>query len=113
MSHVRFQSPLDKRTNIAQTGQTDAEPKSRLESAELLANAVDACASRIGRHQRRIADQNQIPIDYLMEEKDSDGSESADNVEGLRRAITELQVLVSTRERSRGPWRRVLILEIP
>jgi uncharacterized membrane protein YccC len=77
-----------------QAGQGNAEPKSRLESAELLANAVDACANRIGQQQGQIDDQIQIPIDYLMEDKDSDSSENT-----LRRAITELQVLVSARER--------------
>ena len=70
------------------------EQKSTLEFAERLANAVQACADRIDQHRRQIADQNQRPIDGLVEKKDI-GSKS---LEALLRAVSELQLLVSGRE---------------
>jgi multidrug resistance protein MdtO len=87
------------RERSGQTRQGGAEPKSTPEFAELLPNAVEACADRIDQHQRQIADQDQTPIDYLIEKTDSGARKSADSLEELRCAITELQVLVSARER--------------
>jgi uncharacterized membrane protein YccC len=77
-----------------------AKPKVRSEFAERLPNAVEACADRIDRHQRQTADQDQTPIEYLLEKTDFGSDKSADSLEDLLRAVTELQVLVSTRERS-------------
>jgi len=75
------------------------EPKVTSELSERLANAVEACADRIDQHQRQIADQDQTPIEYLIEKADFGSSKSADSLEELLSAVTELQVLVSTRER--------------
>jgi multidrug resistance protein MdtO len=84
------------------SGQTiyEGEPKVRSEFAERLPNAVEACADRIDRHQRHIADQDQTPIEYLLEKTDFGSNQSADSLEELLNAVTELQVLVSTRERA-------------
>jgi multidrug resistance protein MdtO len=82
-----------------QTIQEGGEPKSTSEFAERLPNAVEACADRIDQHQRQIADQDQTPIDYLIEKTDSSASKSADRLEELLSAVVELQVLVSARER--------------
>jgi uncharacterized membrane protein YccC len=82
-----------------QTIHEDEEPKVTSEFAERLPNAVEVCADRIDRHQRQIADQDQTPIEYLIEKTDFVSSKSADSLEELLSAVTELQVLVSTRER--------------
>jgi hypothetical protein len=55
---------------------------------------MEACADRIDQHRRQIADQNQRPIDGLVEKTDT-GSKS---LEALLGAVTELQLLVSGRE---------------
>jgi hypothetical protein len=60
---------------------------------------VEACADRIERHRRQIAGQDQQPIEYLIKETDSGGSKRADRLEEVVRAVTELQILVSTRDR--------------
>ena len=83
-----------------QTIHEGGEPKVTSEFAERLPNAVEACADRIDQHQRQIADQDQTPIEYLIEKTDFGSSKSADSLEELLSAVTELQVLVSTRERS-------------
>jgi multidrug resistance protein MdtO len=83
-----------------QTIHEGVEPKVTSEFAERLPNAVEACADRIDRHQRQIADQDQTPIEYLLEKTDFGSDKSANSLEDLLRAVTELQVLVSTRERS-------------
>jgi multidrug resistance protein MdtO len=79
--------------------QEGRELKSTPEFAERLPNAVEACADRINQHQRQIADQDQRPLDSLIEKTDSGASKSADRLEELLRAVVELQVLVSARER--------------
>jgi multidrug resistance protein MdtO len=83
-----------------QTIHEGAQPKVTSEFAERLPNAVEACADRIDRHQRQIADQDQTPIEYLIEKTDFGTNKSADSLDELLRAVTELQVLVSTREGS-------------
>jgi multidrug resistance protein MdtO len=84
------------------SGQTIHEggPKVTSELTERLAHAVEACADRIDQHQRQIAEQDQTPIEYLIERTDFVRSKSADSLEGFLRTVTELQVLVSPRERS-------------
>jgi multidrug resistance protein MdtO len=84
------------------SGQTigEGEPKMTSEFAERLPKAVEACADRIDQHQRQIADQDQTPIEYLLERTDFGSSKSADSLEELLSAVTELQVLVSRGERS-------------
>jgi multidrug resistance protein MdtO len=72
-------------------------PKVRSEFVERLPNAVEACADRIDQHQRQIAEQDQTPIEYLIERTDVI-SKNADSLEELLSAVTELQVLVSRRE---------------
>ena len=87
--------PWIREQRSGQTIQEGGEPKSTPEFAERLPTAVEACADRIDQRQRQIADQNQAPIDYPMETKDSDSSKSLDNFRELLRAITELQVLIT------------------
>ena len=81
-----------------QTTQEGGEPESIAEFAERLPNAVEACADRIDRHQRQIADQDQTPIDYLIEKTDSGTRKRPASLEELLTAVVELQVLVSARE---------------
>jgi multidrug resistance protein MdtO len=83
-----------------QTIPEDGEPKVTSEFAERLPNAVEACADRIDRHKRQIAGQDQTPIEFLIEKTAFGSSKGADSLEELLSAVTELQVLVSTRERS-------------
>jgi multidrug resistance protein MdtO len=84
------------------SGQTihSGEPKLGSELVDRLPAAVEACADRIDQHQRQIADQDQTPIEYLIERTDCVRSKSADSLEELVSAITELQALVSRGERS-------------
>jgi hypothetical protein len=65
------------------------------EFAERLANAVEACADRIDQYQPQIADQDLRPIERLTERTDLVSGQSADHLEELLSAITELQILVS------------------
>jgi multidrug resistance protein MdtO len=90
--------PWIREQRSGQTMQDDGEPKTTPEFAGRLANAVEACAERIDQHHRQIADQNQRPIDYLIEKTDSSSSKSAGSLEELLRAVTELQLVVSARE---------------
>jgi multidrug resistance protein MdtO len=80
----------------------EGEPKVRSEVAERLPNAVEACADRIDWRQRQISDQDQTPIEYLIEKTVFVNSESVDSLEKLLSAVTELQVLVG-RENAREP----------
>jgi multidrug resistance protein MdtO len=91
--------PWIREQRSGQTMQEDGAPKSTPGFAERLPNAVEACADRIDQFQRQIADRDQTPIDYLIEKTDSGASKSADSLEELLSAISELQVLVSVRER--------------
>jgi uncharacterized membrane protein YccC len=91
--------PWIREQRSGQTIQQAGEPKSTSEFAERLPNAVEACADRIDRRQRQIADEDQTPIDYLVEKTDSGASKSADSLEELMSAVVALQVLVSARER--------------
>ena len=91
--------PWIREQRAGQTTQQAGEPKSTSELAERLPNAVEACADRIGQHQRQIAGQDQMPVDYLIEKTDPDASKRADSLEELLNAVVELQVLVSARER--------------
>jgi multidrug resistance protein MdtO len=70
------------------------------ELAERLPKAVETCADRIDQHRRQIADQDQTPIEFLVGRTDFGSGKSAHRLENLLSAVTELQVLVSTRERS-------------
>jgi multidrug resistance protein MdtO len=83
------------------SGQTIQEGDStvRSEFAERLPNAVEAVTDRIDSHQRQIAEQDQTPVEFLIERTDFVSSKSADSLGELLTAVTELQVLVSTRER--------------
>jgi len=90
--------PWIREQRSGQTIQQAGEPKSTSEFAERLPNAVEACADRIDQHQRQIAGQDQMPIDYLVEKEDSRSTKSIDSLKELLGAVTELQVLVSARE---------------
>jgi multidrug resistance protein MdtO len=61
------------------------------EVSERLATTVEACAERIHQPQRQITDQEQTPIDDLMEKPDSGGGKSAGSFEELRRALGDLR----------------------
>jgi pimeloyl-ACP methyl ester carboxylesterase len=91
--------PWIREQRSGQTMQEAAEPQSIPEFAERLPNAMEVCADRIGQHQRRIADEDQTPIDYLIQKTDSGAGKSADRLEELCSAVLELQVLVSAQER--------------
>jgi multidrug resistance protein MdtO len=84
------------------SGQTipEGELKVTSESVERLPNAVEACADRIDWHQRQTAAHDQTPVEYLIERPVFDSSKRGDSLEKLVGAVTELQVLVSTRVRS-------------
>jgi hypothetical protein len=73
--------PWIREQRSGQTVQQAGEPKSTSEFAERLPNAVEACADRIDQHQRQIAGQDQMPIDYLVEKTDSDASKRAGSLE--------------------------------
>src|SRR6516164_381390 len=90
--------PWIREQRSGQTVQQAGEPKSTSEFAERLPNAVEVCADRIDQHQRQIAGQDQMPIDYLVEKEDSRSTKSIDSLKELLGAVTELQVLVSARE---------------
>jgi multidrug resistance protein MdtO len=90
--------PWIREQKSGQTTHDGGEPESIPEFAERLPKAVEACADRIGQHQRQIVDQDQIPIDYLIEKTDSGTSKNTDSLEELCSAVRELQVLVSARE---------------
>jgi multidrug resistance protein MdtO len=90
--------PWIREQRSGQTTQQSGEPQSIPEFAERIPNAVEASADRIDQHQRQIADQDQTPIDYLIEKTDSGATKSADSLEELLSAVVELQVLVSPRE---------------
>jgi multidrug resistance protein MdtO len=78
-----------------QTMQEGAKPVSTPEFAERLPNALEACADRIDEYQPQIADQDLRPIERLTERADLVSGKSADHLEELLRAVTELQALVS------------------
>ena len=80
-----------------QTPQEGMESKTT--TTERLANATEACADRIDPHPRQIADQDQTPIDHLIEKSDLGAAKNCDSLEELLTAVTQLQVLVSARER--------------
>lgn len=88
--------PWIREQRSGQTTQEGLESESKPELAERLPNAVEACADRLEQHQRQIADQDQTPIDHLLE-TDSGTSKNADRLEELLSAVVELQVLVSLR----------------
>src|SRR6516162_4284662 len=90
--------PWIREQRSGQTTQQAGEPGSTSEFAERLPNAVEACAGRIDQHQRQIAGQDQMPIDYLVEKEDSRSTKSIDSLKELLGAVTELQVLVSALE---------------
>jgi len=75
--------------------QEGGEPESIPEFGERLPNALEACADRIDQDKQKIADQDQTPIDYLIEKTNSGASKSADGLEELLGAVAELQVLLS------------------
>jgi multidrug resistance protein MdtO len=61
-----------------------------------LAKTLEVCADRIiDRYHRQIADNDQTPIDYVVESRESRGGTGADRLDNLISAIKELQVLVS------------------
>jgi len=92
--------PWVREQRSGQINQEGGEPKSAPEFDERLPGALEACADRIGQPQPPIADQDQRPIERLISKTDLGSGQSTDNLEELLRAIRELQVLVSARERS-------------
>ena len=92
--------PWVREQRSGQINQEGGEPKSAPEFDERLPGALEACADRISQPQPPIADQDQRPIERLISKTDLGSGQSTDNLEELLRAIRELQVLVSARERS-------------
>ncbi len=74
--------------------------KAAPEVAKPLVDAMEAAAGLMDQPHRQNADQNQSPIDHLVEEKDLGGRKDfhSDSLEELVGAVTEFQVLVSARE---------------
>ena len=68
--------------------QEGGEPRSTPEFAERLPKAVEAFADRIVHHQRRIADQDQTPIDHLLEKTGSGAGKNAYSLEELLSAVS-------------------------
>jgi hypothetical protein len=87
--------PWVREQRSGQTIQEGKETESALEFDERLPNALEACADRMDQHQRQIAQQDQTPLDFLIANADSGARKSADSLEELLSAVTELQVLVS------------------
>jgi hypothetical protein len=90
--------PWIREQRSGQTTHEGGEPESVPEFAERLPNVVEACADRIDRRRRQIADQDQTSIDYLIEKTDSGTRKRPASLEELLTAVVELQVLVSARE---------------
>jgi hypothetical protein len=91
--------PWAREQRPSQTIQEGQEPESALEFDERLPNALEACADRMDQDQRQTAHQDQTPLDFLIAKADSGARKSADSLEELLSAVTELQVLVSARKR--------------
>jgi hypothetical protein len=91
--------PWAREQRPGQTIQEGKKPESALEFDERLPNALEACADRTDQHQRQIAHQDQTPLDILIANAESGARKSADSLEELLSAVTELQVLVSARKR--------------
>jgi len=87
--------PWIRKQRSVRTMQEGGEPESIPEFGERLPNALEACADRIDQDKQKIADQDQTPIDYLIEKTNSGASKSADGLEELLGAVAELQVLLS------------------
>jgi hypothetical protein len=82
--------PWIREQRSGRTMQEGEQLKFTPESSERLAKAVEACADRIDRNRLQIADQDQTPIDDLMEKPDSGDGKSDRSFEELRRALGEL-----------------------
>jgi hypothetical protein len=91
--------PWIRKQGSGQTTQDGGERKTTSEFAERLANVVEACADRIDQHGLQVADQNQMPIDDLIEKTDSGSGKNGDSLEGLLKAITQLQICCSASTR--------------
>ena len=87
--------PWIRKQRSVRTMQEGGEPEPIPEFGERLPNALEACADRIDQDKQKIADQDQTPIDYLIEKTNSGASKSADGLEELLGAVAELQVLLS------------------
>jgi len=77
--------------------QAGGEQESIRAFAESLPNVVEACADRIDQQQQQNADRNHMPIDYLMEKRDSGSGKSASSLEEFLNSVKELQMLISAR----------------
>ena len=75
--------------------------KAAPEVAKPLVDAMEAAAGLMDQPHRQNADQNQLPINHPVEEKDLGSRTNSDTLEELVRAVTEFQVLVSAREEVR------------
>jgi multidrug resistance protein MdtO len=80
------------------TPQDSEHPKTAPEFGKPLEEAMEALAGRLDQPHQQNAQQKQLPINRLVDEKDLGVRRTADNFEELVRAVTELQVLVSTPE---------------
>jgi multidrug resistance protein MdtO len=80
------------------TPQDNEHSKTTPEIGKPLEDAMEALAGRFDQPHQQNAQQKQLPINCLVDEKDLGVRRTADNFEELVRAVTELQVLVSTPE---------------
>ncbi len=83
------------------TPQDSEHPKTAPEFGEPLVAAMEALAGRMDQSHGQNAQQKQLPIDQLVDEKDLGDRKNyySDSFEELVRAVTELQVLASAHEK--------------
>jgi multidrug resistance protein MdtO len=83
------------------TPQDSEHPKTAPEFGKPLVAAMEALAGRMDQSHGQNAQQKQLPIDQLVDEKDLGDRKNyySDSFEELVRAVTELQVLASAHEK--------------
>jgi multidrug resistance protein MdtO len=82
------------------TSRDEEDRKTAPEFTKALGDAVEASAELMDQRQRQNAEQNQLPIDHLVQENDLDASENyhSDSLKELIEAVKRFQVLASARE---------------
>ena len=83
------------------TPQDSEHPKTAPEFGKPLEDAMEALAGRFDQPHQQNAQQNQLPINCLVDEKDLGAIKNyySDSFDELVRAVTELQVLASAHEK--------------
>jgi multidrug resistance protein MdtO len=82
------------------TSRDEEDRKTAPEFTKALGDAVEASAELMDQRQRQNAEQNQLPIDHLVQENDLDASENyhSDSLKELIEEVKRFQVLASARE---------------